>query len=395
MVASCAARGYKATTVADLIALAGVSRATFYQHFKDKSECFRAAVEVLLIAGLDLIAHHLEGESPPEERTKRALQAFLRLTAEQPAAAQTAMVQAYSAGSAGLEPINDAFEQACELANEAMRKWPGHDRTPEQLSRAVVGGIHRVLYVHLHRGEEKALLDACDDLWNWARGFGAPESFPQPKKRSYRWDPPISRGRDRYEHILRSFASTVKDRGYLRVTVPEIAAEAGVSNSTFYQHFENKEDALHAALDLSGAQLLAAAIPPARREPDWPHALRRAIEGLCQFLVSEPAYASLRAVEVYTAGPGAIAHRDRAWEEIIEQLVPAEIRHRTSPSASLSICASAGAVYGLLYERVRKGELDKVITMAPLLTYITLTPLIGTETAMNVAVSRTSMSTQN
>jgi AcrR family transcriptional regulator len=42
MVASTASKGYPATTVADLIALAGVSRATFYEHFDDKAHCFRA-----------------------------------------------------------------------------------------------------------------------------------------------------------------------------------------------------------------------------------------------------------------------------------------------------------------------------------------------------------------
>src|SRR6478752_2700016 len=38
-----AAQGYVKTTVADIIARAGVSRATFYQLFRDKEDCFLAA----------------------------------------------------------------------------------------------------------------------------------------------------------------------------------------------------------------------------------------------------------------------------------------------------------------------------------------------------------------
>src|SRR3954454_19040502 len=47
-----AERGYVATSVADVIARARVSRETFYRHFADKQTCFEAAhdrgVEILL-----------------------------------------------------------------------------------------------------------------------------------------------------------------------------------------------------------------------------------------------------------------------------------------------------------------------------------------------------------
>ena len=38
-----AEKGYAATTVADVVGRAGVSRKTFYEHFADKEECFLAA----------------------------------------------------------------------------------------------------------------------------------------------------------------------------------------------------------------------------------------------------------------------------------------------------------------------------------------------------------------
>src|SRR3954470_10846908 len=49
-----AEKGYASTTVGDVVAGAGVSRKTFYEHFRDKEECFLAAfdagVEALLAA---------------------------------------------------------------------------------------------------------------------------------------------------------------------------------------------------------------------------------------------------------------------------------------------------------------------------------------------------------
>lgn len=384
-VASTTRKGYPETTVADLIALAGVSRATFYAHFDDKAACFRAAVEELFGDGLGLLQTNLEGDGPPAERGRLALQSLLRLAVSQPAAARMALVDAYSAGSAGLEPLNAAFEEACELAHKALAQLPGREEIPEELSRAVIGGLHRLLYIHLYRGEEQALLDACDVLWNWAAGYPPPEGLPKQRPRRDRWrEAPPHPGRDQHERILRGFAAAVARHGFSKVGIPQITAEASISNATFYQHFENKEDALLAALDLSGAQLVAATLPAARREPDWPEALRRALESICGFIASEPAFARLRTVEVYSAGPEAMMHRDQAWKQILEELIPADVREPGGPQ-ELVIEASSGAVYGLLYERVRRGELEKVRELPPLLTYIMLTPLIGVEEATKVA----------
>jgi AcrR family transcriptional regulator len=385
MVASTATKGYPATTVADLISLAGVSRATFYEHFDDKEECFRAAVTALLNAGLDLIRQRLEGPGNPKERGERALRSFLELTASQPAAARMSLVDAYAAGAAGLEPINEAFEAACQLTHDAMRMLPGRDRTPEELSRAVIGGLHRVIYLHLYRGEAEALLDHCGVLWRWASGYQPPDGLPSRRRRLGAIEAaPALAGRDQHERILRGFANAVSLRGFSKLTVSQIATQAGISNATFYQHFESKEDALLAALDLSGAQLIAATLPAARRADEWPAALQRAVQGLCDFLVSEPAFARLRAVEVYAAGPEAISHRDRALEAILEELIPAEVREGAEPGA-IALDASSGAVYSMIYERVRRGEFERLVELAPLLGYLMLSPFVGAEEAMRVA----------
>jgi AcrR family transcriptional regulator len=385
MVASTATKGYRATTITDLIALAGVSRATFYEHFEDKGECFRATVETLIGAGLGLIRERLKGPGNPKERGERAINSFLELAAQQPAAAKVSLVEAYSAGPAGLEPLNGAFDEACAVTHEALRMLPNRDQTPADLSCGVIGGLHRVIYNHLYRGEEQGLLDCGEGLWRWASGYEPPEGLPKPRKarRGSREAPPY-RGRDQYERILRGFARATAARGFSKVTMPQVAAEAEVSNATFYQHFENKNDALLAALDLSGAQLTAATLPGARRAADWPEAVHWAIGSMCGFLASEPDLAKLRAVEVYAAGPEALVHRDRAWETILEELVPAEVREGQEPGR-LALEASGGAIYALVYDKVRKDQLEILPQLHPLLTYIVLAPFLGGDDATRVA----------
>jgi len=380
MVASTATKGYRGTTVADLISLAGVSRSSFYEHFEDKGDCFRAVIEALMEAGLALLRSQLDGPGNPKERGERALRSFLRLASGQPAAARVGLVDAYSAGAAGLEPINKAFEDACCLAHDALRMLPGKGSTPEELSRAVIGGLHRVIYIHLYRGEGEELLRRCTDLWEWASGYEPPRGLPAGRRTRRPVERQDFAGRDQHEQIIRGFSRAVAARGFSGVTLPQIAAETGISNATFYQHFENKNDAFLAALDLSGAQLIAATLPAARREREWPAALHRALEGLCRFLVTEPAFATLRAVEVYTAGPEALAHRDLAWETIIEELIPEEVR-TASDANRTALEASTGGVYALLYEKVRKKELEKLQELVPMLSYLVVAPLIGGDAA--------------
>ncbi|HEX7702020.1 MAG TPA: helix-turn-helix domain-containing protein, partial [Kofleriaceae bacterium] len=47
MTEAVARRGYAEATVAEVIEIAGVSRKTFYEHFRDKEDCFLKAYEIL------------------------------------------------------------------------------------------------------------------------------------------------------------------------------------------------------------------------------------------------------------------------------------------------------------------------------------------------------------
>ena len=82
-----AARGYEATTVADILAEAGVGRETFYELFEDRRACVLAAHRELLD---DLVAHvRVAYEGPGEwvERCRATLRALLDWFAADPALA--------------------------------------------------------------------------------------------------------------------------------------------------------------------------------------------------------------------------------------------------------------------------------------------------------------------
>lgn len=93
MAKSCAEKTYSATTIADIVGCASISRGTFYKHFTNKQECFYATADTFLVdlqgaaavactrsddvspvdAVRDVIAAVLEGLAAKPEQTKMLL----------------------------------------------------------------------------------------------------------------------------------------------------------------------------------------------------------------------------------------------------------------------------------------------------------------------------------
>ena len=100
-----AEKGYPATTVADVVERAGVSRRTFYEQFEDKEACFLAAYDAGLAAVLCRIGEAVEVNpgAPWRERARAGVESFLALLASEPAFAQALQVEILTAGPAALD----------------------------------------------------------------------------------------------------------------------------------------------------------------------------------------------------------------------------------------------------------------------------------------------------
>src|ERR1700729_1075516 len=124
LVASCAEKGYDATSVEDLLRTSGVSRATFYEQFDDKLDCFRATEEEIVAGAISAIAAELGGEGDAILRPRAALEVFVRLIVDQPAAARMSLVESYAAGETGIEPVRGAIDWLIVLGRDAAEKMP-------------------------------------------------------------------------------------------------------------------------------------------------------------------------------------------------------------------------------------------------------------------------------
>jgi AcrR family transcriptional regulator len=165
MATAVAEKGYRAVAVADVIARAGVSRKTFYEHFANREECFLAAYDAGVGRLLAAIDDAIRAAAPDPMAIARAgTTRYLETLAANPAFARTFLVEVLAAGPAALERRARAHERfAAQLAETHRGARAAGPERPPHVFRACVGAIHELVTDHvLRRGAETLpeLLDA-------------------------------------------------------------------------------------------------------------------------------------------------------------------------------------------------------------------------------------------
>jgi AcrR family transcriptional regulator len=377
VVAVVSEKGYAATTVADLIAVSGISRSDFYRHFANKADCTTAAAEALIEPTL----RALQGAGTSGERPEAAFAEFLALVGSQPAAARLCLVELHAVGEDGERVADRGFRTLAELTAATDGRMPGLTRDP-QLLPVLLGGVRKVLHTRLYRRQEGELPDLAPGLWRWLTCIQPPPRPLTPRRQ--RPAPGVQfEGYTPAERVARAVAAVVAEKGFGAMNTDDIAARAAISLSTFYDHFADKEDAVLAALEMSGAQIMALAVPAARRAGDWEQGVRALYEAICAYFAAEPAMAELALVGVYGAGPRALARRDRVIDSLTEMLAPGFEANPAAPPVSAE--AAAATVYGLMREQVRRDGPRGLPTVVPLATYVTLAGFVGAARACAVA----------
>ena len=139
-----ARKGYKATTVADILAEAGVGRESFYELFDDKRDCLLSA-HAVLVDHLEATVKAVYGEPGPwVNRVRNSIAAMLDWFAADPAAARVTVVELAALGAPSRERFLDNFRRFAKLLED------GHDEAelgkarPHASELAISAGLARV-----------------------------------------------------------------------------------------------------------------------------------------------------------------------------------------------------------------------------------------------------------
>lgn len=151
MAQAVAEKGCAATSVADVVALAGVSRRTFYELFKDKDDCFLAAYR----AGMELLLDGIRKAVAPlpkddwRQRAEVSLKAYLEVLASKPAAAWAYSVEVFGAGAKALGYRAGILKRWVEQWRALQRLAQAEDSSirlaDDHRLLALVGGIEELV----------------------------------------------------------------------------------------------------------------------------------------------------------------------------------------------------------------------------------------------------------
>jgi AcrR family transcriptional regulator len=158
------AKGYANTTVADIVAAAGVSRDVFYEHFADKHHAFLEAQQHPTQHILDTCATAYFAVDSWPERVWDGLRTLIELIVENPALAHLRLVECYAAGPEAARRGEDITRAFSIFLEEGYRQRPQAGTLPRLCSQAISGAVFEIIRRYVARGESAALVQRLPQL---------------------------------------------------------------------------------------------------------------------------------------------------------------------------------------------------------------------------------------
>jgi AcrR family transcriptional regulator len=156
-------KGYKETSVADVIEEADTSRTTFYKHFDDKHECFLAAYDMLVEQVFAEVVATCDGSQTWLQRVETGLETLVRLFALDPELARTAIVEVAAAGADARQRHWNAVAKFTEYLEDGRKLADGRE-LPENISLMSAGAVSGLIFDELLAGRATQLPAMLPDL---------------------------------------------------------------------------------------------------------------------------------------------------------------------------------------------------------------------------------------
>jgi AcrR family transcriptional regulator len=166
MVRVASAKGYAATTVTDVIEVAGVSRETFHEMFRGKEDCFLEAYDAVI----DVLVAHVTsaydaaGGDPWPDRMTAALRALVGLLAAESDIARMAMIEVTEVGEGARERYREALARFSRLLEEGRDYAPKGHSLPPDTARFAIGGATSLIFDEVRAGRGPELERILPDL---------------------------------------------------------------------------------------------------------------------------------------------------------------------------------------------------------------------------------------
>jgi AcrR family transcriptional regulator len=344
--------GYAATTVKDVTRLAGVSPRAFYELYADKEACYLVLLDAITGRAIGAVNEAYRTESDWSEQLRSGLRVFVAEVVQRPGAARLALVEVLGATPAALGRM-DAVSRTFEtMVSTSFAASPGRVPLPAPIVSGIVGGLARVARQRIVERRLRALSGSTDELFEWMLSYHSPVAAKLKLSRT---------GNPADEEIVRD---------------PRLTLES--FHDALYRGGTRQ---LLASYDTLGTEVATCAARAARDATGgWPDRVRAGLLSILQRIASDPVFARLAFVEVFSVGPAGIATRSRLMHRFSQLLLTdAPLAMRPSDLVAEAI---AGSVWQLAANLVWRDRAHRVPELADYATYLVLAPTLGAEQAM-------------
>lgn len=405
-------RGYAATTVADLIDRAKLSRKTFYAHFNDRHDLLLAAFDTLSPVMFEEVREASQRKGGATRQLEALMRRLCAAAVESPGTIALTTIEVAAANPSGLERRDRLMSDFGSLISECLSSDDEHQELPSTLGRALAGSTHRTIDAHLRAGNAPDIMDLGPQLARWTRSYHPlPPDFPladpapAPPDRLVElvggrapgtltlapkdYHPPIGKQSKGFiqqanrERIFDAVAQLTSEGGYSTLTAQAIAERADISERAFLAHFKSKDEAFAAAVELGHMRALALVDRARAGAGSWGDSVRHAVCAWLEFLASEPLFTRMAFVDAPLAGP---AMTRRAHEHAVSYtrlLLDGAPQRRQPPQIAPE--AAVQGMFELAFHHAIQEKAGDLLRVTREATYLALAPFLGVTEAAEVS----------
>lgn len=166
-----AERGYANLTITEAARRARVAPNRFYEHFRDREECFLAAYEAFAAALLARVAAVSVAATGWQEFIVSTLDAYLSTLDAEPACARAFLIEINGAGAEARRRRREMYAAFAALLRERhqeMRKLePRLGPLPDSVYMGLVHAVRELACDRLERGPDRPLTELAPDIVRW------------------------------------------------------------------------------------------------------------------------------------------------------------------------------------------------------------------------------------
>jgi AcrR family transcriptional regulator len=376
-------QGYKATTVAHVIALAGVSRRAFYEQFANKEDCFLGTYDIAVARAKRRMVDGWMAERGWANRMHRACQAFVEDASRNVKSSRLVLIEGLGLGAKSRERMMRSAVAFERVLADGFTAAPDGIQLPPLGPKAIVGGGRHLLFDRLRSDRVTELPALTDELLDWISAYRSPAArigvarTPPPHR-------PVEPARflesdEKRARVLGAVVHLTLDEGYHELTDPQIAQFAGMSTESFHKHFPSKRECFLAVVDEFVQETLEAVAAASARASTWQEAAYLGVKAGVDHLVAHPGLTKMTFVDVFDVGPAVTDSIGRSLGKLATMLQEGSPEPRRAPLIAHE--AVAGAVWAIVGNYAVRKRVKYLPSLTDHLAFLVLAPYVGPKAA--------------